>query len=93
MLQYVGENHGVRKAANRKDYTVRMMEFFDHQLKGVEAPGWWQDGVPHLEMEEHVEERVADLKKQARELQTQKTAAKKEEVDSKAPASESKGVN
>jgi len=27
MLEYVGENHGLQKAANRKDYTVRMKEF------------------------------------------------------------------
>ncbi len=57
MLQYVGENHGLRKPANRKDYTVRMREFFGHYLKGEPAPEWWREGVPHLEMEEHLEER------------------------------------
>jgi len=30
MLEYVGENHGLQKPANQKDYTVRMKEFFDH---------------------------------------------------------------
>jgi hypothetical protein len=25
-----GENHGLVKPANRKDYTVRMQELFDH---------------------------------------------------------------
>lgn len=58
MLQYVGENHGVRKPANRKDYTVRMKEFFDHHLKGAPAPEWWLEGVPHLEMEDHIRERI-----------------------------------
>ncbi len=58
MLQYVGENHGLRDEANRKDYTVRMREFFDHYLKGEPAPGWWTDGVPHLEMEDHIKERI-----------------------------------
>ncbi|MGD2217963.1 MAG: prolyl oligopeptidase family serine peptidase, partial [Gemmatimonadales bacterium] len=62
MLQYVGENHGVRKPANRKDYTVRMREFFDHHLKGEPAPDWWTEGVPHLEMEEHLEERAKLVK-------------------------------
>ena len=57
MLQYVGENHGLRVPANRKDYTVRMREFFDHHLKGAEAPGWLADGVPHLKMDEHLDER------------------------------------
>ena len=92
MLQYVGENHGVRKAANRKDYTVRMMEFFDHQLKGAKAPDWWQNGIPHLKMEEHVKERVARLKQQARERQAKKVADQKAASDSKTPASEGSGA-
>lgn len=58
MLQYVGENHGVTRAPNRKDYTVRMKEFFDHFLKGEPAPGWWTEGVPHLKMEDHLKERI-----------------------------------
>lgn len=58
MLQYKGENHGLAKRANQKDYTVRMLEFFDHYLKGNPAPGWWIDGVPHLKMEEHLKERI-----------------------------------
>jgi dienelactone hydrolase len=58
MLQYVGENHGLRDDANRKDYTVRMGEFFDHYLKGAPAPEWWTEGVPHLEMEDHIKERI-----------------------------------
>jgi dipeptidyl aminopeptidase/acylaminoacyl peptidase len=62
MLQYVGENHGVRKPANQKDYTVRMREFFDHYLKGEPAPDWWTEGVPHLELEEHLEERAKLVK-------------------------------
>ena len=38
MLQYKGENHGLAKPANRKDYAVRMREFFDHHLMGKPAP-------------------------------------------------------
>ncbi|MGB8959229.1 MAG: prolyl oligopeptidase family serine peptidase, partial [Candidatus Aminicenantales bacterium] len=41
MLQYVGENHGLQKPANQKDYTVRMKEFFDHHLMGKPAPAWY----------------------------------------------------
>ncbi len=67
MLQYVGENHGVRKPANQKDYTVRMREFFDHYLKGEPAPDWWTEGVPHLEMEEHLEERAKLVKERGEE--------------------------
>lgn len=63
MLQYVGENHGLRKEPNRRDYMVRMREFWDHYLKGVPAPDWWTEGVPHLELEEHIDERAKDLVK------------------------------
>jgi dipeptidyl aminopeptidase/acylaminoacyl peptidase len=58
MLQYVGENHGLRDPANQKDYTVRMREFFDHHLRGAEAPAWLLEGVPHLKMGEHLDERA-----------------------------------
>ena len=86
MLQYVGENHNLVKSANRKDYTVRMMEFFDHYLKGEQAPDWWVDGVPHLEMEEHVKERVTALKEQARELNGKKAKAPEKKAAEKAAA-------
>ena len=58
MLQYKGENHGLVKPANRKDYTVRMREFFDHHLRGKSAPDWLKNGVPHLKMDAHLKERV-----------------------------------
>jgi dipeptidyl aminopeptidase/acylaminoacyl peptidase len=58
MLEYPGENHGLRRPANMQDYTVRMKEFFDHHLKGAPAPQWWTDGVPRLKMDEHLRERA-----------------------------------
>lgn len=58
MVQYKGENHGLVKMENRKDYSVRMMEFFDHHLKGSPAPGWLKDGVERLKLEEHLRQRV-----------------------------------
>jgi dienelactone hydrolase len=58
MLQYVGENHGLRKPSNQRDYSVRMMEFFDHYLKGAPAPDWLTKGVPRLKMEDHLKERA-----------------------------------
>jgi len=57
LLEYVGENHGLRKPANMHDYTVRMKEFFDHHLMGAPAPSWWTDGVSRLDMEKHLESR------------------------------------
>jgi len=62
MLQYKGENHGLAKLEHRKDYSVRMLEFFDYHLKGKPAPAWLKDGVPHLKMKEHLDERVKDAK-------------------------------
>ncbi|MEN6560386.1 MAG: prolyl oligopeptidase family serine peptidase [Acidobacteriota bacterium] len=62
MLQYVGENHGLQKPANQKDYTVRMKEFFDHYLMGKPAPAWYTDGVPYLDLKEHLKERARDLR-------------------------------
>jgi dipeptidyl aminopeptidase/acylaminoacyl peptidase len=57
MLQYKGENHGLQKAENRKDYAARMKEFFDHHLMGKPAPAWWTEGVPHLKMDDHLKGR------------------------------------
>lgn len=58
MIQYKGENHGLAKLENKKDYAVRMMEFFDHFLKDKPAPDWWEKGIDRLKMEEHLEKRA-----------------------------------
>jgi len=63
MLEYRGENHGLRKMENRKDYMVRMKEFFDHYLKDKPAPEWWEKGVPYLKIKDHLKERAKLLKK------------------------------
>ncbi|HEX6307588.1 MAG TPA: prolyl oligopeptidase family serine peptidase [Longimicrobiales bacterium] len=57
LLQYVGENHGLRVEANQKDYATRMAEWFDHFLLGRPAPDWMKNGIPRLEMEEHLRSR------------------------------------
>jgi dienelactone hydrolase len=58
MLQYEGENHGLAKAENQRDYSVRMREFFDHHLKGAAAPPWLAEGVKRIDLEHHLEERA-----------------------------------
>ena len=63
LLEYPGENHGLAKPANQQDYTVRMKEFFDHHLMGKPAPEWWAKGVPRLEMEDHIKQRLEEKKK------------------------------
>ena len=57
LLEYVGENHGLARPINQKDYAVRMQEWFDHFLQGRPAPDWMRDGVPRLKMEEHLRSR------------------------------------
>jgi len=58
MITYKGENHGIAKLPNRKDYAVRMMEYFDYMLKDKPAPDWWAKGVNRLDMEKHLESRA-----------------------------------
>jgi len=48
LVNYNGEPHGVRKEQNRKDWTIRMQQFFDHYLKDAPPPVWMVDGVPAL---------------------------------------------
>jgi dipeptidyl aminopeptidase/acylaminoacyl peptidase len=62
-LEYVGENHGLAKPVNQRDYAVRMAEFFDHYLKGDPAPDWLKNGIPRLKMEEHLLARKDSLAK------------------------------
>lgn len=58
LVQYKGENHGLSKLENRKDYSVRMMEFFEHHLKGKEAPEWLEKGIDKIDLDEHLKERA-----------------------------------
>lgn len=59
MLEYPGENHGLAKKPNQKDYMLRMKEFFDFHLKEKAAPEWLGKGVAWLKMEEHLKERAS----------------------------------
>ncbi|WP_316750122.1 S9 family peptidase [Pedobacter gandavensis] len=58
MITYRGENHGIAKLPNRKDYAVRMMEYFDYMLKDKPAPDWWAKGINRSDMEKHLEARA-----------------------------------
>ncbi|WP_448518707.1 prolyl oligopeptidase family serine peptidase [Rhodoflexus sp.] len=49
MLNYNGEKHGLTQRKNRKDFTIRMSQFFDHYLKGAPMPAWMEKGVPMIE--------------------------------------------
>ncbi len=48
MLNYNGEAHGLRQDHNRKDWAIRMQQFFDHYLMDAPPPIWMEEGVPAL---------------------------------------------
>ena len=48
-LNYNGEPHWPLKLQNRKDFNIRMAQFFDHYLKGESMPKWMKRGVPAIE--------------------------------------------
>ncbi len=39
-----------------------MQEFFDHHLLDKEAPMWLKEGVDHLKLDDHLEERAKEIK-------------------------------
>lgn len=49
MLTYNNEEHNLTRWPNRIDLDIRMMQFFDHYLKGKEMPAWMSEGVPAVE--------------------------------------------
>ncbi len=49
LLNYNDEAHNLRRWPNRMDLDKRMMQFFDHYLKGKPAPVWLEEGIPAVE--------------------------------------------
>jgi len=48
MLNYNGEGHGLSDLDARRDWQIRMQQFFDHYLIDAPAPVWLEEGVPAL---------------------------------------------
>ncbi len=48
LLSYPGQDHHLNKLENQIDFQNRMEEFYDHYLKGKQAPEWMTEGVPYL---------------------------------------------
>ncbi|WP_076412655.1 prolyl oligopeptidase family serine peptidase [Shewanella sp. UCD-KL12] len=48
-LQYQDEPHHLKKYPNKLDYSIRMMEYFEHYLKGKPAPSWLTQGEAYTE--------------------------------------------
>ena len=49
LLNYNGARHWPLKMQNRKDFNIRMQQFFDYYLKGAAKPVWMDRGVPAIE--------------------------------------------
>ena len=49
LLNYNGEPHWPLKMQNRKDFNIRMAQFFDYYLKDAPKPVWMENGVPAIE--------------------------------------------
>ena len=49
MLTYNDEAHNLVKRPNRKDLSIRKMQFFDHYLKGSALPYWMKNGITQVE--------------------------------------------
>ena len=48
-LNYNDEPHWPLKLQNRKDFNIRLAQYFDHYLKGAPMPVWMKRGVPAIE--------------------------------------------
>lgn len=46
LVVYNGEDHNLVQRKNRKDWSVRLHQFFDHYLKDAPPPVWLAEGVP-----------------------------------------------
>ena len=55
LLNYKGEGHFLGNQEAQKDWTKRMMQFFDYYLKGTSMPRWMKEGI-------HIRERGLDQK-------------------------------
>ena len=54
LLNYAGEDHGLRRKANQIDYQRRIVQWFGHYLKNEPAAGWITRGVSFLEREDEL---------------------------------------
>ena len=49
LLNYNEADHWPTKIRDKKDFQIRMSQFFDHYLKGEPMPEWMKEGIPAVE--------------------------------------------
>jgi dipeptidyl aminopeptidase/acylaminoacyl peptidase len=45
LVNYNNQPHNLSRQSDKKDWSIRMMQFFNHYLKGEPAPDWMVNGV------------------------------------------------
>ena len=60
LLNYNGQPHWPLTYPDRRDYAIRMQQFFDHYLKGAPTPVWMRTGVPAVEKDRELGLEPAD---------------------------------
>ncbi|HEX5436936.1 MAG TPA: prolyl oligopeptidase family serine peptidase [Gemmatimonadaceae bacterium] len=76
LLEYVGENHGLRDPVNQRDYAMRMRQFFDHYLLGAPAPDWLENGEPRIRFERMLTAQAAQRRAKENGAEKKVTARK-----------------
>jgi dipeptidyl aminopeptidase/acylaminoacyl peptidase len=54
LLEYTGEDHGLRKKANQMDYQRRIFAWFGHYLKDEPAAAWISEGQSYLDRQKEL---------------------------------------
>ena len=49
LVVYNNEDHNLVERKNRKDWSIRMQQFFDYYLKGAPMPKWMAERIPATE--------------------------------------------
>jgi len=49
MFNYNGAGHGLSDLVDRRDWAIRLQQFFDHYLMDAPAPVWLEQGVPAVQ--------------------------------------------
>ena len=63
LIEYAGEDHGLRKKANQIDYQRRILQWFGHYLKDEPAPDWITKGETYLAHERELKKLKASSAK------------------------------
>lgn len=61
LINYTGEPHWPTSFANRRDWNIRLQQFFDHYLKDSPPPVWMVEGIPAVRRTETLGLELVDV--------------------------------